>query len=191
MKMLYKYPQVAYPYDELVQRQRPAQPDGTGVRIVRRPPRYFLGQSLLRRFHRIRQGGRSKTCCAASSRRSIAVLTRRQFHVLPHLWYRNVWSWEPGVTRSTIKAVGPGAATTEHEALGNRWWYARAGEHTPSICCSRKRDQCRAAIPRAQCSAPCEGWDQRRRGERLGGWLGQRPTRQQARGRCQNHPGPG
>ena len=39
-------------------------------------------------------------------------------HVLPHLWYRNVWTWEPGAVRSTIKAVGPGAAYTEHDALG-------------------------------------------------------------------------
>ena len=31
----------------------------------------------------------------------------------------------------TIKAVGPGAAYTEHEALGERWWYARAADGQP------------------------------------------------------------
>src|SRR4029077_12034449 len=52
-------------------------------------------------------------------------------HVLPQLWYRNVWTWEPGVPRSTITAIGPGAACTEHDALGARWWYVRAADQQP------------------------------------------------------------
>ena len=52
-------------------------------------------------------------------------------HVLPHLWYRNAWTWEPGMQRSMIKAISPGAAYTEHDAVGERWWYARAGDAAP------------------------------------------------------------
>ena len=82
-------------------------------------------------------------------------------HILPHLWYRNVWTWEPGVRRSTIKAIGPGAAYTEHEALGERWWYARATDRqSMNLFVHRKRDQCRTAVPRVQSVAVREGWNQ-------------------------------
>ena len=56
MKMLYKYPQVEYPYDDLVESQWPAQPVGARVRTVRRAARHVSGQSLLRRRDRVRQG---------------------------------------------------------------------------------------------------------------------------------------
>ena len=35
-------------------------------------------------------------------------------HVLPHVWYRNTWSWEDGQPRAVIEATGPGAARTTH-----------------------------------------------------------------------------
>ena len=52
-------------------------------------------------------------------------------HVLPHLWYRNTWSWVPGAVRPVIRVVGPGAAHTAHPAIGERWWYARAADNQP------------------------------------------------------------
>ncbi len=52
-------------------------------------------------------------------------------HVLPHLWYRNAWTWEPGMQRAVIKAISPGVAHTDHDAVGERWWYARAGDAAP------------------------------------------------------------
>src|SRR5262249_10822607 len=52
-------------------------------------------------------------------------------HVLPHLWYRNTWSWQTTEERPVIRAVGPGAAYTTHPALGERWWYARAADNQP------------------------------------------------------------
>jgi hypothetical protein len=47
-------------------------------------------------------------------------------HVLPHLWYRNTWSWSHGSPRPAIHAATPGAARTEDPGLGARWWYVRA-----------------------------------------------------------------
>src|SRR5262249_54538608 len=52
-------------------------------------------------------------------------------HVLPHLWYRNTWSWKRGGQRGVIQAVGPGAANTTHPALGERWYYVRATDGHP------------------------------------------------------------
>ena len=57
MRMLYKYPHAAYPYDDLVADQRPARSIAAGVRTVRRSPRRVSRQSLLRCDDRIRQGG--------------------------------------------------------------------------------------------------------------------------------------
>ena len=43
-------------------------------------------------------------------------------HILPHLWYRNTWSWEPNETAPRITRCGNGVATTTHAALGDRWF---------------------------------------------------------------------
>jgi hypothetical protein len=45
---------------------------------------------------------------------------------LPHLWYRNTWSWPAKAGRPVIQAAGPGAAQTAHSALGEHWWYVRS-----------------------------------------------------------------
>ena len=55
MKYLYKYPQAAYPYDDLVRDQRPAHPRGLRVRAARH--RRLRRRPLLRRVRRVRQGG--------------------------------------------------------------------------------------------------------------------------------------
>jgi Mannosylglycerate hydrolase MGH1-like glycoside hydrolase domain len=126
MKMLYKYPQVAYPYEELVRingQRTQAEREFElfdALRDVVLANRYFdvfieyakaNSEDILCRITAINRGPDAAP-----------------IHILPHLWYRNVWTWEPGAVRSTIKAVGPGAAYTEHDALGGRWWYARAAD---------------------------------------------------------------
>src|SRR5262249_60942584 len=52
-------------------------------------------------------------------------------HILPHLWYRNTWSWQTAVERPVIRALGPGAAYTSQATLGERWWYVRATNNQP------------------------------------------------------------
>ena len=55
MKYLYKYPQPAYPYDDLVRDQPPPQPPRAGVRAARHGG--LRRQPLLRRLRGVRQGG--------------------------------------------------------------------------------------------------------------------------------------
>src|SRR5262249_12037878 len=52
-------------------------------------------------------------------------------HILPHLWYRNTWSWEVAAARPVIRAVGPAAAHTTDPDLGERWWYVRSTDNQP------------------------------------------------------------
>ena len=124
MMMLYKYPQVAYPYDELVQvngRRTQAEREFKLFDALRDS---FLSNRYFDVFIEYAKANSEDILCR------ITAVNRgpdpAPIHVLPHLWYRNVWTWEPGAARSSIKAIGPGAAHTEHEALGERWWYVRA-----------------------------------------------------------------
>ena len=38
-------------------------------------------------------------------------------HVLPHLWFRNTWSWDNDAPRPTLRATGPDTVTLEHPRL--------------------------------------------------------------------------
>jgi hypothetical protein len=39
-------------------------------------------------------------------------------HILPQLWFRNIWSWSPGVKKPTLKDQGSGLVLAQHEGLG-------------------------------------------------------------------------
>jgi hypothetical protein len=127
MKMLYKYPQVAYPYGELVQvngQRSQAEPEFELFDALRDT---FLANRYFDVFVEYAKANSEDILCR------ITAINRgpdpAPIHILPHLWYRNVWTWEPGAVRPTINQIGPGAAQTEHEVLGERWWYARAADH--------------------------------------------------------------
>ena len=129
-KLLYKYPQVAFPYAELVNeslRRGPHDPEHElvdAIGDVFREGRYFdvfveyaklSPEDILCRIRIVNRGPEAAP-----------------IHVLPHLWYRNTWSWRHGASRHVIHAAGNGIARTDHPDLGARWWYVRASEGTPS-----------------------------------------------------------
>ena len=39
-------------------------------------------------------------------------------HILPQVWFRNIWSWSPGVTKPSLQDRGAGLALAQHEELG-------------------------------------------------------------------------
>ncbi|WP_425617711.1 glucosidase [Anatilimnocola sp. NA78] len=127
MKMVYKYPQVAYPYEDLVKVNGERGPD---------QPEYELFDALHDTFLANRYFDVSIEYAKASPEDllcRITVINRgpeaAPIHVLPHLWYRNTWSWKFNATRPSIQATGPAAATTSHEVLGQRWWYVRTSDN--------------------------------------------------------------
>jgi Glycosyl hydrolase family 63 C-terminal domain len=129
MKMLYKYPQTAYPYDELVEangKRTQAEPE---FELFDALPHVFLANRYFDVFIEYAKADPEDILCR------ITAINRSTdpapIHVLPQLWYRNVWTWEPGVPPPTIKTVGRGAAYTECEALGERWWFVRAIDRQP------------------------------------------------------------
>jgi hypothetical protein len=129
MKMLYKYPQVAYPYDELVRvngQRDQSQPEFELFDALRDT---FISNRYFDVFVEYAKANSQDVLCR------ITAINRgpdaAPIHILPHLWYRNTWSWEVAAARPVIRAVGPAAAHTTDPDLGERWWYVRSTGNLP------------------------------------------------------------
>jgi hypothetical protein len=120
-RMLYKYPQVAFPYDDLVAEngrrsgQEPEYELFDAIGAAFREHRYF---DVLVDY--AKHDAEDIVCRVRAVNRGP---DPAELHLLPQLWYRNTWSWRHGAERYGIEAVGPRAAHTSHPALGERWWY--------------------------------------------------------------------
>ncbi len=127
MKMLYKYPQVEYPYAQLVEENQ---------RRGREVPEFELVDVLRDVFEEGRYFDVTVEYAKAGQEDILCRITGinrgpepAPIHVLPHLWYRNDWSWGYGRPRPQLRAIGPGTVYTEHRHLGPRWWYVDAPGH--------------------------------------------------------------
>jgi hypothetical protein len=121
MKYLYKYPQRAYPYGRLIEE---------AARRGRGQPEYELldtGIFADDRYFDVVVEYAKATVDDLLVR--ITVENRgpdpAQLHVLPTLWFRNTWTWEPGSPRPRLRApasgVVGGLVEAEHATLGRRW----------------------------------------------------------------------
>jgi hypothetical protein len=113
MRWRYAYPQAAFPYDDLV---------AENARRDRVAGEYELldtGAFADDRYWEITV----EYAKAAPDDVCMRVLARNAgpddatLHVLPTLWFRNRWSWDPGARRPEIRESG-GALVAEDEALG-------------------------------------------------------------------------
>ncbi|MDX1945849.1 MAG: glucosidase [Pirellulaceae bacterium] len=123
MKMLYRYPHAAYPYETLIEvngRRSQQEPEFELFDALRDD---FLAHRYFDVFIEYAKAGTDDVLCriTAHNRGPEAA----PLHVLPHLWYRNRWTWNVGGERPAIRAVGPGLATTFEPHVGERWWAAR------------------------------------------------------------------
>ena len=127
-RALYKYPQRAFPYDELRARAAAAtrndpEPEllGTGVFDENR---YF---DVEVEYAKEDVDDVLVSVTATNRGPSPAPLV-----LLPQLWFRNTWSWSPQVARPGMLALEPlgdvSVVETSHEHLGRFWLYAE-GAH--------------------------------------------------------------
>ncbi|MBI3360597.1 MAG: glucosidase [Chloroflexi bacterium] len=120
MKMLYKYPQAEFPYARLVEENR---------RRGREAPEFELidtglfGESrYFDVFVEYAKADQEDILCR------ITVVNRgpdpAEIHVLPHLWYRNTWSWwKEGFEHSEMRALDEATIHAPRKRLGQRWLF--------------------------------------------------------------------
>jgi hypothetical protein len=128
-KMLYKYPQVAYPYGVLLEengRRSQTEPEYELFDALRDS---FLANRYFDLLIEYAKAGPEDILCRVTAVNHGP--DPAPIHVLPHLWYRNTWSWDTGAERPVIRSVAEGTAQTTHELLGDRWWYVRASDGRP------------------------------------------------------------
>ncbi len=123
MKSLYKYPQQAFPYDQLVaenKRRSYSDPEfellDTGVFADNRYFDVFVEyaknspEDILIQLSVSNRGAEEK-----------------QLHLLPTLWFRNTWAWEDDRTKPSIKNIKVDNSLSileaDHKILGQRWLY--------------------------------------------------------------------
>jgi mannosylglycerate hydrolase MGH1-like protein len=137
-RMLYKYPQVAFPYADLVMENGRRGSEGPEYELIDAVGDAFKEGRYFDVFVEYAKSGIEDIACR------IRVVNRSKeaaaIHVLPHLWYRNTWSWTHGAHKPSIHATRPGAARTEHPDLGARWWYVRAEDGTKPVMLFTEND---------------------------------------------------
>jgi Mannosylglycerate hydrolase MGH1-like glycoside hydrolase domain len=114
MKQLYKYPQRAYPYGQLLQTNRQRSRDELEYELldtgVFDEDRYF---DVVMEY--AKAGPEDMLV-------RVTVLNRgpepAQLHLLPTLWFRNTWSWGNGGGKPRLRQSGPGAVEASHADLG-------------------------------------------------------------------------
>jgi hypothetical protein len=140
MRMLYKYPQREYPYRQLIEENRKR---GSGPEFELLDTGIFDDDRYFDIFIEYAKESPEDVCVRveAFNRGPDAA----ELHVLPHLWFRNTWSWtDPPSSEPTIRV---GKISGEHVtlvaddstakplqniqlqyALGRRYLYAASGE---------------------------------------------------------------
>ncbi|MFZ1009429.1 MAG: glucosidase [Candidatus Sulfotelmatobacter sp.] len=122
MKYLYKYPQAAFPYGDLVE---------TSKRRNRGDMEYELLDTGIFNADRyfdifVEYAKRSPEDIQIQ----ISLCNRgpeaASLHVLPTLWFRNTWTWWEGTPKPILTQVSSEkslAVAASHITLGERWWY--------------------------------------------------------------------
>ncbi len=131
MKLLYKYPQVEYPYARLVDENR---------RRGRTEPEYELADALggalaEGRYFDVfveyaKADGDDILCRVTAVNRGPEPA---ELHVLPHAWFRNTWGWGHDARRPELRADGGGRVEVTHRHLGRRWWHVEPARRPPDL----------------------------------------------------------
>lgn len=123
MKALYKYPQAAFPYDQLVAENQ---------RRDRNSPEFELLDTGVFEENRyfdviVEYAKNSPEDILIQLSISNRGTEEKALHLLPTLWFRNTWSWFPDQEKPFIKVAksDPQLSILEasHPTLGERWLY--------------------------------------------------------------------
>ena len=136
MKMLYKYPQVAFPYDQLVemnQNRTRYQSELELIDAIRDAFEENLYFDITIEYAKADQEDILCRITAINRSESPAPL-----HILPHLWYRNSWSWGYNREQPIIQDFTDSdqanmlTAFTQGSHIGGRYWYITSEDQSIS-----------------------------------------------------------
>jgi hypothetical protein len=128
MKMLYKYPQAAYPYARLIEENRSRGRDQAEFELI---------DALREEFEQNRYFDVLIEYAKASQADILCRITATNrgpdpapIHILPQVWFRNTWAWGSRNERPYLRAEGDGLVKIKDRHLGLRYWYARASDQS-------------------------------------------------------------
>jgi hypothetical protein len=119
MKMLYKYPQVEFPYERLHQESVRRGQDQPSFELIDALHNTFLENRYFDIFIEYAKADAEDILCriTAINRGSKAA----PLHILPHVWFRN--SWQHSGERPELRADAQTMVHLQHPELGERWWH--------------------------------------------------------------------
>jgi Mannosylglycerate hydrolase MGH1-like glycoside hydrolase domain len=116
MKYLYKYPQAAYPYDDLVHRNRQRSRHEFEYELLDTgifdEDRYF---DVFVEYAKAEPEDILIAITVVNRGPDAAVL-----HLLPTLWFRNTWSWTDNAERPLLQQAGESGIAVSHGEIGQR-----------------------------------------------------------------------
>ncbi len=123
MKHLYKYPQAAFPYSDLIETNKRRNRGDMEYELL--DTGIFDGDRYFDVFvEYAKQSPEDILIQISVSNRGREPAT---VHVLPTLWFRNTWTWWPGTPKPSLKQVSgqksTQAVTASHSDLGERYLY--------------------------------------------------------------------
>jgi len=145
LKFLYRYPQAAYPYEDLVR---------VGLQRSREVPEYEIDDTGIFEGNRFFDVTVEYAKADVDDIHVVISATNRgpeaaDIHLVPQLWYRNIWSWRENSPRPRLARHPEGGIACEHPRLG-RYRLAYEGQPEVLFCENETNRQRHADQPDAE-----------------------------------------
>ncbi len=122
MKMLYKYPQAAFPYQKLIEENAQRSKHDPEYELIDALKAEFLQNRYFDIFIEYAKADQNDLLCRITAYNRAD--TPAPLHILPHLWFRNNWSWGYNAERPTLRQHENYVHAHERH-IGNFYWYVR------------------------------------------------------------------
>jgi hypothetical protein len=119
LKMLYKYPQQAFPYTALIEENRKRGRDRPEFELL--DTGLFNDNRYFDVFIEYAKAGVDDILMLITAHNRGA--DTAPLHILPQLWFRNTWNWGYDATRPALSAAETGSIVIQHTDLGSYYCY--------------------------------------------------------------------
>jgi mannosylglycerate hydrolase MGH1-like protein len=115
LKMLYKYPQAAFPYGSLVEENRRRGKHDPEFELL--DTGVFDGDRYFDVVVEYAKAGPDELHMRVTAHNRGPEAA--DLHLLPQVWFRNTWSWKDGEPKPAIRQAGPNLLALSHATLGD------------------------------------------------------------------------